>query len=78
MKDTHIARPVVSASAAGDGDDGSFLPPHPTSWRFSGLPAGLRPTEPGVLRGRLTWVVMKIGGEWQIVSQQITPIPPQQ
>jgi uncharacterized protein (TIGR02246 family) len=45
---------------------------------FSGLPGGLRATEPGVLRGRLTWVVMKHRGEWQIVSQQITPFPPQQ
>jgi ketosteroid isomerase-like protein len=45
---------------------------------FSGLPGGLRATEPGVLRGRLTWVVMKHGGEWQIVSQQITPFPPQE
>jgi uncharacterized protein (TIGR02246 family) len=43
---------------------------------FAGLPGGLQPTEPGVLRGRLTWVVMKNGGEWQIVSQQMTPFPP--
>jgi uncharacterized protein (TIGR02246 family) len=43
---------------------------------FAGLPGGLRPTEPGVLRGRLTWVVKKHGGKWQIVSHQMTPIPP--
>jgi uncharacterized protein (TIGR02246 family) len=43
---------------------------------FSGLPGGLRATEPGVLRGRITWVVMKQGGKWQIVSQQMTPFPP--
>lgn len=43
---------------------------------FAGLPGGLRATEPGVLRGRLTWVVMKHGGKWQIVSHQMTPLPP--
>jgi hypothetical protein len=43
---------------------------------FAGLPGGLQATEPGVLRGRVTWVVMKHGGEWQIVSQQMTPFPP--
>lgn len=43
---------------------------------FAGLPGGLRATEPGVLRGRITWVAEKLGGEWQIVSQQMTPFPP--
>jgi uncharacterized protein (TIGR02246 family) len=40
------------------------------------LPPGLTPTEPGVLRVRLRWVVMKRGGDWQIVAVQSTPIPP--
>ncbi|HSK21301.1 MAG TPA: hypothetical protein VK912_19250 [Longimicrobiales bacterium] len=29
-----------------------------------------------VLRGRITWVTEKLGGEWQIVSQQMTPFRP--
>ena len=43
----------------------AFLPPN-----------GLRPTEPGVVRTNVRWVVMKRGGAWEIVAQQMTLIPP--
>jgi uncharacterized protein (TIGR02246 family) len=43
----------------------AFLPPN-----------GLRATTPGVVRTTVRWVVMKRGGTWEIVAQQMTPIPP--
>lgn len=43
----------------------AFLPPN-----------GLRATEPGVVRTSVRWVVMKRGADWEIVAQQMTPIPP--
>jgi uncharacterized protein (TIGR02246 family) len=43
---------------------------------FAALPPGLRPTEPGVIRHVVRWVVVKHRGEWQILGQQMTPIPP--
>jgi uncharacterized protein (TIGR02246 family) len=43
---------------------------------FAGLPPGLRATEPGVVRSRVRWVVVKRGGDWEIAAQQMTPIPP--
>ncbi|MBA2670483.1 MAG: SgcJ/EcaC family oxidoreductase [Gemmatimonadetes bacterium] len=43
---------------------------------FTGLPPGLRATEPGVVRHVVRWVVVKHRGEWQILGQQMTPIPP--
>lgn len=43
---------------------------------FLGLPPGLRATEPGVQRSVVRWVVVKHGGEWQILAQQITAVPP--
>ncbi len=43
----------------------AFLPPN-----------GLQATEPGVVRTRVAWVVMKRGGTWEIVAQQMTLIPP--
>jgi uncharacterized protein (TIGR02246 family) len=43
----------------------AFLPPN-----------GLRPSEPGVVRGIVRWVIEKRGGSWQIVAQQMTLVPP--
>jgi uncharacterized protein (TIGR02246 family) len=43
----------------------AFLPPN-----------GLRATTPGVVRTSVSWVVMKRGGTWEIVAQNMTPIPP--
>lgn len=43
----------------------AFLPPN-----------GLTPTEPGVVRTVVRWVIEKRGGTWQIVAQQMTLVPP--
>lgn len=43
----------------------AFLPPN-----------GLKPTEPGVVRTNVRWVVVKRGGAWEIAAQQMTLIPP--
>jgi uncharacterized protein (TIGR02246 family) len=43
---------------------------------FDGVPGGLLPTEPGVIRHTVRWVLVKDRGEWQIHGQQITPVPP--
>lgn len=43
----------------------AFLPPN-----------GLKPTEPGVVRTNVRWVIMKRGGVWEIVAQQMTLVPP--
>lgn len=40
---------------------------------YAFLPPGL-PSSGGVVRTRVTWVVEKRGGEWEIVFQQMTPI----
>jgi uncharacterized protein (TIGR02246 family) len=39
---------------------------------YASLPPGL-PSTGGVVRTRVTWVVEKRGGSWEIVSQQMTP-----
>ncbi len=39
-------------------------------------PNGLKPTEPGVVRTNVRWVVEKRGGTWEIVAQQMTLVPP--
>ena len=39
---------------------------------YVALPPGL-PSSGGVVRTRVTWVVEKRGGRWEIVSQQMTP-----
>ena len=39
---------------------------------YAFLPPGL-PSSGGVVRNRVTWVVEKRGGSWQIVFQQMTP-----
>lgn len=43
---------------------------------YLGLPPGLRATEPGVVRNLVRWVVVKQRGEWLILGQQMTPVPP--
>ena len=43
----------------------AFLPPN-----------GLRATSPGVVRSSVSWVVMKRDGTWEVIAQQMTPIPP--
>ena len=43
---------------------------------FSALPPGLPAVEPGVVRNRVTWIAVKRGGEWLIMQQQMTPLPP--
>jgi uncharacterized protein (TIGR02246 family) len=43
---------------------------------FGGLPPGLRATSEGTVRSRVRWVLTKREGEWQIVAQQLTPLPP--
>jgi len=39
-------------------------------------PSGLKPTEPGVVRTIVRWVVEKRGGTWEIIAQQMTLVPP--
>jgi uncharacterized protein (TIGR02246 family) len=43
----------------------AFLPPN-----------GLKPTEPGVVRTIVRWVVEKRAGTWEIIAQQMTVVPP--
>ncbi len=43
---------------------------------YTALPPGLSETEPGVVRTVVQWVVVKHRGEWQILSQQMTAVPP--
>lgn len=43
---------------------------------FVGLPAGVRETEPGVLRTRMRHVLQRVGDRWLIVASQNTAIAP--
>jgi uncharacterized protein (TIGR02246 family) len=43
---------------------------------FTALPPGTNPTEPGKQRGRHKRVLVKRGGEWQMVLMQITTVAP--
>ena len=43
---------------------------------YAFLPGALRPTEPGVVRTVVRWVIEKRGGTWEIVAQQMTGVPP--
>lgn len=43
---------------------------------YSMLPPGLPAVQPGVVRTRVTWVAEKRDGEWLIMHQQMTPLPP--
>jgi uncharacterized protein (TIGR02246 family) len=43
---------------------------------FAGLPPGLVPTEPRVLRTTKTWVVVRRAGSWEIPIQHMAPVGP--
>jgi len=43
---------------------------------FTGLPPGVQPTEPGVLKTRMRDVMKKAGKTWQIVAGQNTDVKP--
>jgi uncharacterized protein (TIGR02246 family) len=44
----------------------AMLPPH----------GRLRETSPGVVRSRMKWLVERHRGEWEIATQQMTPVAP--
>lgn len=43
---------------------------------FTGLPGGIRPTAPGVLRTRMRHVLRRAGERWEIVASQNTAVAP--
>ena len=43
---------------------------------FTGLPAGIAPTAPGVLRTRMRHVLQRRAGRWLIVASQNTAVAP--
>ncbi|HZI15429.1 MAG TPA: SgcJ/EcaC family oxidoreductase [Myxococcus sp.] len=43
---------------------------------YSGLPPGVQPTEPGVLKTRMRYVMKKSGKRWEIVAGQNTDVKP--
>lgn len=43
---------------------------------YFALPPGLREAEPGIVRNVGRWVVVKHRGEWLVLGQQMTPVPP--
>lgn len=43
---------------------------------YTGLPPGVQPTEPGVLRTRMRYVLKQTGGRWWIVAGQNTDMKP--
>ena len=43
---------------------------------FTGLPPGISPTAPGVLRTRMRHVLVRRAGEWLIVASQNTAVAP--
>jgi uncharacterized protein (TIGR02246 family) len=43
---------------------------------YAFLPGVLKPSEPGVVRTIVRWVVEKRAGTWEIVAQQMTLVPP--
>lgn len=43
---------------------------------FTALAPGIRATGPGLLRSQVRWILVKRAGEWLIVGQQMTPVPP--
>lgn len=50
---------------------------------YTGLPPGVQPSEPGVLRTRMRYVMKRTGGRWWILAGQNTdvkpaPVPPAQ
>lgn len=43
---------------------------------YRAVPPGLRETEPGVVRTRVKWVAVKRAANWEILTQQLTALPP--
>lgn len=43
---------------------------------FTGLPAGVRATEPGVLRTRMRHVLQRVDDRWLIIASQNTAVAP--
>lgn len=43
---------------------------------YAGLPPGVQPTEPGVLKTRMRYVMKKHGKRWEIVAGQNTDVKP--
>jgi uncharacterized protein (TIGR02246 family) len=43
---------------------------------YSGLPPGVQPTEPGVLKTRMRYVMKKSGKRWEVVAGQNTDVKP--
>lgn len=43
---------------------------------FRGLPPGLQETEPGVLRTRIKWILVRRTGGWKILAEQVTAVAP--
>ncbi|HEU4828752.1 MAG TPA: SgcJ/EcaC family oxidoreductase [Gemmatimonadales bacterium] len=43
---------------------------------FTALAPGLRATSAGLLLSQVRWILVNRGGEWRIVGQQMTPVPP--
>lgn len=43
---------------------------------YAGLPPGIQPTEPGVLKTRMRYVMKKTGKTWRIVAGQNTDVKP--
>lgn len=43
---------------------------------FTALGPGIRATSPGLLQSQVRWILVKRAGEWLIVGQQMTPVPP--
>jgi uncharacterized protein (TIGR02246 family) len=42
---------------------------------YQALPPGLPESEPGVVRTRVKWIVVRQGEGWLILAQQMTPLP---
>ncbi|MCE9669297.1 SgcJ/EcaC family oxidoreductase [Myxococcus stipitatus] len=43
---------------------------------FNGLPPGVQPTEPGLLRTQMRYVMKRVDGKWRIVAGQNTDVKP--
>lgn len=43
---------------------------------FAGVPPGLPEVEPGVIRTRIKWIVVRREAGWKILAQQITALAP--
>jgi uncharacterized protein (TIGR02246 family) len=43
---------------------------------YAGLPPGVQPTEPGVLKTRMRYVLRRTGKRWEIIAGQNTDVKP--